>query len=396
MINILKRSKALRKLHAALSTQAVPVSKLLLGQDNGLNPLGFARVSGDTMWTSTRIQDSPQSQFLKLYESIGDKVLDLQSFRETSFYKHAALNINLVGKYFNATNESEILAVAYDFLSKSRNSHQSIPASQLLAVKPIVDSDCFQVSGDLQSLAIAIHNGKTHFRIQPSRTRVQTALQHLLSSVLWFDGNRELYQPVNAPELQKKWVQTRNCQDRLAMMQSFLHSRSDSLPELSKMTYMDLGSFYGWFVSKMASTGLKCQGIEIDPTAIQVGVACYGLDPKQIHQGDIAKVLAERDPFDVVSCLSVLHHFVLSKQSVSADDLIHLIDKKTRHILFLDTGEEHEGWFGGRLAGWTPDYIEKWVIAKTSFSKAYRLGTDHDARYPHQDCYARTLFAFVR
>ena len=92
----------------------------------------------------------------------------------------------------------------------------------------------------------------------------------------------------------------------------------------------------------------------------------------------------------------MLHHFVAGTQSVSADELIRCIEQKTRHILFLDTGEEHEACVHGALPGWNPDFIEKWVLERTNFKKAYRLGIDEDSKYPHEKDYGRMLFAFVK
>ena len=44
---------------------------------------------------------------------------------------------------------------------------------------------------------------------------VQTPLQELLSRMSWIGGTRELYQPVDAPELER-WTLVRKCTDRLA------------------------------------------------------------------------------------------------------------------------------------------------------------------------------------
>jgi hypothetical protein len=73
-----------------------------------------------------------------------------------------------------------------------------------------------------------------------------------------------------------------------------------------------------------------------------------------------------------------------------------LVAKITAKVLFLDTGQEHERQFGGGFRGWNPDFIEKWVLEHTDFVRAYRLGPDEDARFPHAHDYGRMLFAFVR
>jgi hypothetical protein len=79
---------------------------------------------------------------------------------------------------------------------------------------------------------------------------------------------------------------------------------------------------------------------------------------------------------------------------VSAEELLHLMDSATRHVMFFDMGQSHEEFFsGGALAGWNPDYIHHWLEANTTFKRIVQLGTDEDSVPPFQSCYRRMLFA---
>jgi hypothetical protein len=179
-------------------------------------------------------------------------------------------------------------------------------------------------------------------------------------------------------------------------MQGFLRENGIG-GEGAMASYLDIGSFYGWFVQKMVAFGLDGYGIERDPIATAVGTGCYGLSADRVHVGEVVNWLEDsRAVYDVVSCLSVLHHFVLDRQRITAESFIGRVAEKVGRVLFLDMGEEHEKWFGGKLTGWNPDFIEKWVLSNTDFKRAVRLGIDEDAQFPHERDYGRMLFAFVR
>jgi len=105
---------------------------------------------------------------------------------------------------------------------------------------------------------------------------------------------------------------------------------------------------------------------------------------------------SQRERFDVVSCFSMLHHFVLGRASCSAEELIALLDDVTGDVLFLDTGECHESWFKLVLPEWTPGYTRQWILENTSFNSVRILGTDRDDVHPFEGKYGRTLFACTR
>jgi 2-polyprenyl-3-methyl-5-hydroxy-6-metoxy-1,4-benzoquinol methylase len=162
-------------------------------------------------------------------------------------------------------------------------------------------------------------------------------------------------------------------------------------------TYLDVGACFGWFVDQMAQRGFDARGIELDPNAANLGAHAYGLDPHAISVAEGADFLRGLDrPVDVVSCFSVLHHFVLGTGSCSAEELIELLDQSTGKVLFLDTGQAHEAWFKDLLPAWTSEFVGEWLSAHTTFRDVVALGTDCDAVAPYADNYGRTLFACVR
>jgi hypothetical protein len=102
-----------------------------------------------------------------------------------------------------------------------------------------------------------------------------------------------------------------------------------------------------------------------------------------------------RERFDVVLFLSILHHFVIGRESGEASELIRLVDRACSGVLFFDTGEEHEAWMRGKLPGWTPEFVARWLRENTTFDEIVPLGRDEDvATFPGN--YGRTLFACVR
>jgi hypothetical protein len=160
---------------------------------------------------------------------------------------------------------------------------------------------------------------------------------------------------------------------------------------------LDIACSYGWFVKSFQDLGFQAHGVEIDWASVQLGRLAYGLAPESVIRGEVVHSLHNLDKrFDVTSCFSLLHHFVTGRMSISAEDMLHLIDKVTGHVLFMDMGQEHELWLRQSLCGWNPDSIENWIKNNSSFSKVYRLGTDRDGQACCWHNYGRTLFACMR
>lgn len=131
--------------------------------------------------------------------------------------------------------------------------------------------------------------------------------------------------------------------------------------------------------------------------ALELGPLAYGIKSSQVAVGDCAALL--RDPertADVVSCFSVLHHFVMGRGTSSASELMRLLAARTAPVLFLDTGQAHESWFRWTLPEWSPEYVAEWVKANSDFSHVEAIGVDEDGSGPFQGKFGRTLFACTR
>jgi hypothetical protein len=273
---------------------------------------------------------------------------------------------------------------------------QSSAADPVL-VAPIRDSDCYQVLDGHHRLALLAHHGVPTARVKVKRLPVTTPLQDLLTQMSWIGGKKELYQPIDAPELRQGWTTVRRCRDRLALMESQLAALGTGPGH----SYLDVASCYGWFVQQMAERGYAAQGVERDPLAPRLGAGVYGLDPGRVTVGDAVEFLrAAREEgrrFDVVSCFSLLHHFALGRGGgTSAEELTQLLDSVTGRVMFLDTGQEHEAWFARTLRGWDATHIARFLTTHTTFDEVIDLGPDEDAVAPYADNYGRHLFACVR
>lgn len=380
----------------------IDVNRLLLGGESGMSAERYARLSGDLLRPSRRIADSPHAKLLQTYLASGDAVFDPRNFECTDYYKNALFNIEVFGHYFDARAPSDVVHGARRFAqcftsAPSSNGTlqwgQSVPGT-LPIVRPISNSKCYQIVDGHHRCAIAYVRGTPRIEVEIKLSPVQTPLQSALLDVLWLKGRKELYQPVSFPELEDEWIVTRQCQDRLAKMVHFLRS---TLSIRGKTTYMDLASSYGWFVAQMKSHGFTSYGVERDPFAIRVGQIAYGLGSTDVTRSDCVSFLrTTNERAEIVSCFSLLHHFVLGNGQCSAEEFIRLLDRYVGRVLFFEMGQEDEDWYRDRLAGWSVDFIEEWLQRHTRFRRIIRLGRDKDGRGRFKGNFGRMLFACIR
>jgi len=312
--------------------------------------------------------------------------------------------IRKTGRYFAAVDEAGVVEQARQYIAHAAGDaagdkasvptgdHHSAPGLPVLVV-PIEDSDCYQVLDGHHRIALLAHAGASSVPVRMRRGSVTTPLQDLLREMSWLAGGRELYQPLSAPEL-ATWPTVRKCTDRLGSMADFLRRRPGG-PLAG--TYLDVASCYGWFVAEMTKLGFHAEGLERDPIGARIGELAYGLDPASIRAGDAPTVLrSSRRRWDVVSCFSLLHHFVLGRGSCDEVELAQLLDKATGRVLFIDTGQQHERWFRKSLSGWDAEHITRFLRTHTTFDEIVDLGPDEDDVPPYDGNYGRHLFACVR
>jgi hypothetical protein len=315
------RHKASRTLLRLPWETRVPIDSLLLGGQNGWTARQFAERTGNLLWPSTRVVDGPHPTMLRLAQQRGDALSD-EEILASPYGRFALRCIELDGGFFWATDPARVVDVARAFVARFhgaqpqvRLANQSGPDDQVLVAR-VRGSDCFQVLDGHHRVAIEIARGQSSMRVALRWTPVTTPLQDLLRRMSWLEGTRALYQPVDAPELGRGWITVRRCTDRLDKMRAFLAERR-LLPPVT-VSYLDVASCYGWFVGQMRDLGYVANGMERDPLAIPLGQAVYGLDPSAVLAGDCVELLRSADrTWSVVSCFSLLHHFVLGRGSTS-------------------------------------------------------------------------------
>jgi SAM-dependent methyltransferase len=252
-------------------------------------------------------------------------------------------------------------------------------------------SECLAVIAGHELVAAAFAAGDVEIEAMIIPGLTSTPLQSLLLDMGWLDGQVALYQPIDTPDV-AGWPLVRACTDRLQLMLELL----DGMGPAGAGTYLDVASSYGWFVAEMQERGYDAWGIERDDEARLLGSSVYGLDPSHVLIGDCVDLLAELPQFDVVSCLSLLHHFVWGPETAKPEDVIEALSRVTRRVLFVDTGEAHEKWLRKPLAGWTPEFIQQWLTRYGDFDRVVPLGVDHDGTGRFAGNYGRTLFACIR
>ncbi len=382
--------------------EVVSVRQLLLGGQNRIAAGEWAHLTDDLLWPSRRIADGPHVELLER------AALGLTSDHDilTSPYADLARRcIEISGQYFSATDDEGILELAREFIESTCGADHGMPRPRRphqsglgvpIEVAPIRDSECYQVIDGHHRVAAMVAHGIDRAAVRVNRISVRTPLQELLGAMSWIGGEPELYQPVVAPEV-ATWPTVRRCSDRSAAMLDFLEGRGQLHRPGGPGSYLDVASCYGWFVGEMGAHGFAAQGVERDPIAPVLGAALHGLAPGQVATADAVDFLRDADrQWDVVSCFSLLHHFVLGRGAVSAPELLRLLAGVTRSVLFVDTGQEHEQWFRESLAGWDTDRVRRFLKEQTGFDRVIDLGPDHDDREPYEGNYGRHLFACVR
>src|SRR2546421_1948004 len=328
--------KAWRAVNTRPVKRIVPLDRLLCGGEHGLAGAPYARHTGDFLRPSTPISQSPHARFLEEYLKIGDEIFRPELFRQTAYFANAVQCINVVGQYFDCTREDQVERIARGFVNRfngqevsadqaRRAPEFSSPAS-MVRVHPIEFSDCYEVKDGNHRLAIASVRGEQTYPVLVTIPAVRTPLQQLVLDYAWcaMRGEElELYQPVTSPELGAHWSLIRCCSDRFEMIERFLQEHRELLPE--RPTSLDIACSYGWFVRAFGELGVDAQGVEIDWAANEIARHVYGLRPEQVTRSEAVRFLQSSvRNYDVVSCFSLLHHFVLGRASISAIEMLRM------------------------------------------------------------------------
>ena len=384
-------------------TREIPVHKILLGGEGDLRAKQYSYLTGDLLRPSTRASSGPHATFLADYERLGERIFDQGIFETTSYYKNARDCIRVFGAYFPYTVSPDQLVLpakrfALEFEGKSV---AHLPAEghsregEVIKVFTIRDSDCYELMQGNHRVAFAARRNQKFITADVHFQAKHTPLQEMVLNVAWESGAKELYQPLGLPEFERSWILLRDCEARFDKILRFLCVRQLWPDRVDRV--LDIGSYYGWFVSRFAAAGYNAQGIERDRQAIRIGQLIYGNLEGRVLWDDARTALSEAAmPSDVICCLSVMHHYVMGKYGTSADEFLKLLNEHTRKVLFFEMGEEHEEWFAQSLAGWNKDFIENWIIKNTDFKVAHELGRDSDNNGRYRNNFGRMLFAFEK
>jgi 2-polyprenyl-3-methyl-5-hydroxy-6-metoxy-1,4-benzoquinol methylase len=393
-----KQVAGLPKKYPRLFLREIELGKLLIGGEAGYSSASYARITGDLLRPSRPIAESPHVELLKAYRASGQDVFLPERLEATAYYKNAARCIELYGHYFDAKDPKEIVQKArkfcemFDGTVSDKHEAGVNGTGSPVVVRRIAFSDCHEILEGQHRLAVASVKGAGKYEclVQPSAP-VFTPIQQMIMDSNWTMGRLEVYQPIATPEL-ATWPAVRKCADRLEMMAKWLAGKG-----IRSGSYLDICCSYGWFVAEMRRRGFQAFGVDRDTAAVSVGRLAYGLDATANQITDVITFLDKKEKrYDVVSCFSILHHFVRGHMRCSAAEFIRKVDAATGTVLFLDTGEGHEDWFKESLAGWGGEFVQKWLKENTSFSRIEILGTDADNVSPYEKQYQRHLFACSR
>lgn len=381
--------------------RVIPIHKILRGSEGDhLTGLQYVNMTGDKHRTSTRVIDGPQVKLLQEYERIGEAILEKSLFEKTEYYQNAFQSICYVQDYFPAAKRPEdIIKIAtrfiYSYAGKPLTNFSNEGHNQFkdpITVRPIYNSDCYQLIGGNHRIASNYMIGKKELSAIITPNYTHTYFTDLIGNVVW-DNAKELYQPIDLPEYEHLPL-IRKCSDRLEKILTFLISRNFKLENSS---LIDIGSYYGWFIDKFRKEGALVYGLEKDFSACKVASELFDLTDNQLINQPLESFLINNsNTYDIVLFLSVLHHFSMKKSFMSDQQVFRELSKRTNKVMFFDTGEEHEKMFGDALKGWNVESITKFIKENSDFREVIPLGRDSDNTGKYSNDYSRMLFALVK
>lgn len=167
----------------------------------------------------------------------------------------------------------------------------------------------------------------------------------------------------------------RSCQDRLVLIKKYLPRGCRNI--------LDIGSNSGYYLFALAKLGYRCYGLEADSDLVLYAhLASYLLKAKgaSCECGMLNLSFVERMPrYDVVLCLSVMHHIILREGLAAAEKILTGLREKANYALFFEMGQsnEIEADWSVRLPRMEPDpetWISQW-LKQCGFSRVQTIGT---------------------
>lgn len=381
--------------------ERIPIKNILSSGEAGIPSNQYARMINDPLRASQRILNSPHSQLLRDYHQNGVTIFEKGIFEQTAYYQNALIAMSYTGFYFEAKKPEQIINIATNFIAaaegkrpkthRQENGHNK--PDDPIEVRAITNSNCYELVHGNHRLASAVVAGKEKVIVkvqkEKSTTPAQDMVRDVIFDVFWQRKQIELRQPIDLPEFET-WPIVRMCTDRASYIDKFLADKKYN-------TSIDLNCSYGWFVKYFQDKNYHAKGINMDPFALRLAQKVYGIPETNLIRSEIVNWLQNcNEQFDVVTCFNFIHHIILGRSHINYEELLHLLDKITGSVLFIDIAQEHEALFRNTLLGWSTDYIQHVIRENTSFTDVYPLGCDNDNRGEFEQNFGRTLFACVR
>lgn len=375
----------------------IDLSKVLWGGEQGIPANVYSLRTQNYLRSSTLLKDTPHVKLLELYQNEGENLFKSELYTQTDYYRNICECIEQCGNYFNITDSKKAVDQVRRFIDHFKGKdrpevyHQSDHEVPLVAKNAF--SDFFEVIDGIHRLAIDYVNGVKKVECRLSSEQTVTFLQELVIGNQWTTGQKLLYQPIQAPEFEQ-FTLVRKCSDRFKMMKELINQRGW---DFSGKKYLDLGCSYGYFMDQMQTLGLKSYGVDNCPNSVMLAQICYHQPKERLLSLSLENFFElNEERYEVVSLLSVLHHFLLNRGEITAKDLIREVDKITGKVLFLDSGQSHEEWFKESLPDWDEEKMISWLKEYTSFDEVVTLGKDEDNVGVYSPNYQRSLVACIR
>lgn len=383
----------------------IPIDDILVGDINGVSSYSWYEKTGDLGRIDQPILKSP---YYELYAKLSAPNTSEAALRKSRYFKMMLLAVEKFGHYGRLNTEDSLLELMRQYIDlfgpngptgrsteagPRENRSHSWPGT-FVTLRAIPDASVYELIDGHHRVAAAAAAGSSHVYAYVLTTQL-SAIQRLLYSVS-MTKKKELYQPIKSRAV-SNWPVVRNCVERYDLMRSCL---SEEEVEVRGAKVVDLACSYGYFVHRYKEDGARALGVEVDRNAVVIGRHQYGLVDQDIVVEPLQGFLKKDVSYDVVCCLSILHHFGLGMDfgggGISVIDVIRGLSRITKRVLFLDSGQNTEQWFARKLPDWSAEYIESAVLDGSDFKRSRRLGVDSDGVGRYEGNYGRQLFAFFK
>lgn len=157
---------------------------------------------------------------------------------------------------------------------------------------------------------------------------------HMKIRLLTLSGQVNLYQPIKGFTISAK----RPGDDRWTLIEPELPIAHGSV--------IDLGCNLGFFVFRSHNKGFIAHGMDSNPWNIKVARTLSELWNLQGVSFEVARLTPEYaagiPSYDVVLCLSLIHHIILHQGLDAASQVLLHLRKKTKKVLFFEMGQSDE------------------------------------------------------